>query len=272
MSKYKEQYRNEKDSTLVSLKVHNIGFELCDPNHTFSGMRDFFSVHHIVSGKGRYTVGERTFDLKSGDTFVVFPDTKVTYVADTENPWEYYWLGISGAYVKQLLSLTDFSKEKPYIRHNVDINLKKYFLDIYNAKGNNFSNEIEMIGLSYVFLSKLVKDDIKETTSQLYAKKAKEIIDLNYSLSIKTEEIASKLNISRSHLHRVFVEAYNISPGKYLSSTRIRRATFLLKNTTLSINEIALSIGYENQLYFSNSFKKHKNLSPTEYRKLKTNI
>lgn len=268
MSRFKHQYKTVDDSSLINLKVHNIGFELCDPNHNFSGLREFFSIHFIVSGCGTYTVNDNTYNLSSGDIFIVYPNTLVSYTADNDNPWEYYWLGMSGEYVKSLLSLTDFSKQKPYISSDASSDLKPYLMEIYDAQGQTYANEVEMIGRAYVFLSKIMAMSSvnKENQGENYAKKAKDIIDLNYAENLSTEEIAKSLNISRSQLHRVFTERYSISVGKYINKLRLERSCFLLKNTKLRINEISSSVGFENQLYFSNAFKKSIGISPTQYR------
>lgn len=275
MSKFKEQYTKEDDVSFGDLTLHNIGHEACDPLHTWTGVREFYSIHTIVEGKGIYKVGEEVFSLKAGDTFLVYPDTLVTYIADETQPWEYLWMGVSGFSVKNILDYTLFTADHPCIykeeQSQEPNQLKDYLLNIYKIQGSDSSSELERIGLTYVFLSKLMS---QHKGSQLgqgqhYAQKAKEFIELNYSSGISPQQVADKLNISRSHLHRVFTQAFDASTGKYINKLRMDRAVLLLLTTPLSIHEISNSVGFENQLYFSNVFKKNFGLSPSDYRKTK---
>ncbi len=271
MSKFKQQYKKDVDLPLVNLKIHNVGCEACDPNHNWSGFKEFFSIHHIIAGKGTYIIDDIEYKLSKGDTFLVYPDTKVSYTADGVEPWEYLWIGISGVFLNQLIEFTKFSKDNPiiYSENELSYTLAKQLMNLYNSYGNGYEKEIQMIGLTYILLSTLMEKDTKYSNDiyDNYARQAKEYIELNYSTYITVKDIADKLNISISHLHRIFSVKFGFSPGKYINKLRIDRACFLLKNTTLSIADISNSIGFENQLYFSNVFKKYKSISPSGYRK-----
>ena len=70
-------------------------------------------IHHIVSGKGYYVVGSKTYTLTAGDNFLVYPLTEITYYADEYEPWEYYWVGFSGSDAASIISASEFSKEVP---------------------------------------------------------------------------------------------------------------------------------------------------------------
>ncbi len=64
--------------------------------------------------------------------------------------------------------------------------------------------------------------------------------------------------MSRSHLYPVFISNVGQSPIDYLTSYRISEACHLLRNSQLSIAEIAVSVGFFDQFYFSRVFKKAK--------------
>lgn len=55
---------------------------------------------------------------------------------------------------------------------------------------------------------------------------------------------------------------------QYLQQVRIDNAKELLKNTNLSISEVAASVGYSDSSYFTAQFKKSISLPPKEYRRL----
>lgn len=92
-------------------------------------------------------------------------------------------------------------------------------------------------------------------------------IQRNYCEMISVDGIAEFAGISRSHLYRVFMKNTGMSPNEYLSAYRINKACGLLRNSGLKINEIASSVGFQDQLYFSRVFKKMKGVSPSGYLK-----
>lgn len=79
------------------------------------------------------------------------------------------------------------------------------------------------------------------------------------------DDIAKAVGVSRSHLYRVFMSNVGQSPIDYLTHYRISEACSLLKNSTLSIAEIAVSVGFFDQFYFSRVFKKVKKVPPSKY-------
>lgn len=58
-----------------------------------------------------------------------------------------------------------------------------------------------------------------------------------------------------------------MSPQEFLTKFRISRAKELLSITKLSIENVALSCGYQDALVFSKAFKKNTGIVPTVYRK-----
>ena len=77
--------------------------------------------------------------------------------------------------------------------------------------------------------------------------------------------IDNAVGVSRSHLYRVFMAIVGQSPIDCLTNYRISEACSLLKNSNLSIAEIAVSVGFFDQFYFSRVFKKVKGVPPSKY-------
>lgn len=89
-----------------------------------------------------------------------------------------------------------------------------------------------------------------------------------YNLNISLQKICEKFDITLRSLNRRFKQASGKSPIQYLQQVRIDNAKELLKTSNLSISEIAYSVGYPDNSYFSALFKKIMSLSPKEYRHL----
>ena len=66
-------------------------------------------------------------------------------------------------------------------------------------------------------------------------------------------------------MYRVFINNVGQSPIDYLTNYRIGEACNLLRSSSLSIAEIAVSVGFFDQFYFSRVFKKLKGVPPSRY-------
>ena len=82
----------------VDLGLYQFGWEQCDPSHSFGpAARNHYLFHLCLSGTGTLiannTKGESiTYQIKSGQGFMLFPHQICTYIADHDIPWEYAWV------------------------------------------------------------------------------------------------------------------------------------------------------------------------------------
>ena len=74
------------------------GQERCAPGHSFGpGVREYYLLHYVLSGVGRFTVSGTTYTLHAGDIFVIRPFERIYYEADAEAPWHYVWAGFEAS-------------------------------------------------------------------------------------------------------------------------------------------------------------------------------
>ena len=89
----------------------------------------------------------------------------------------------------------------------------------------------------------------------------------NYASDITTDTVCRKFYCSRSYISHTFKRDVGRSFRDYLAEIRIDNAKRLLKYSALSVREIAFSVGFSDQNYFSGVFKKITGKSPLAYRK-----
>ena len=254
---YKQSYTDN-----VELSIFNCGHEYCQPGHTWGpGVRDHYLIHLVVAGRGIYQVGNVSYPLQEGDLFLAKPNQLITYAADETDPWEYYWVGFNGACANKLVQQTPFSDLQP---------VREALYNIYLSRGTEPRCEALMTGYLYIFMAHLMKEardampNVGSSSSQ-YVLSAIKFIQFNYSHDISVDDIAKAVGVSRSHLYRVFMANVGQSPIDYLTHYRISEACSLLKSSSLSIAEIAVSVGFFDQFYFSRVFKKVKGVPPSKY-------
>lgn len=97
-------------------------------------------------------------------------------------------------------------------------------------------------------------------------KKAILYISNNFSHHITLEEVANFVHLNPAYFSTIFKQAAGSSFKEYLNMVRIEESKRLLANTDYSIINIAISVGFDDQSYFSKVFKKQTGLTPKQYR------
>ncbi len=83
---------------------------------------------------------------------------------------------------------------------------------------------------------------------------------------ISLDEIAEQANLSKFYFIKKFNEYMNTSPIEYLTKLRIERAFILLRDTDITVKEIACQVGYSDPNYFNKVFRKIVGTSPGRFR------
>ncbi|MCW8132843.1 MAG: helix-turn-helix transcriptional regulator [Planctomycetota bacterium] len=78
--------------------------------------------------------------------------------------------------------------------------------------------------------------------------------------------MAQESGYSTDHFARLFKEVLGLGPQDYVVRARLDRARFLLRNSPLSVGEIAEALGYSDVYFFSKQFKRKTGQSPSRYR------
>lgn len=99
-------------------------------------------------------------------------------------------------------------------------------------------------------------------------KKVIDYIMQNFNQSITLPKAASTVNMSLTSFCNFFKENYRLTFVEYLNSVRVGHACKLLTEKDRSIVDVAYGSGYNSLANFNKQFKKYKQMTPTEYRKV----
>ena len=91
-------------------------------------------------------------------------------------------------------------------------------------------------------------------------------IEDNFARSITLAEIAKSAHLSISRLAHLFKEQMGVTIIDYITSIRIERAKELLLTTDKSCTEICFESGYNNQSYFTRTFRDCAGMTPRNFR------
>lgn len=114
--------------------------------------------------------------------------------------------------------------------------------------------------------------DRTEFANVQYVREAKKYIEEHLEEMFSAEEIAKFLNINSSYFSRIFKNSTGENFTEYVTRIRMEKVAGMLKETTLSVRQIADKTGYrDNYSYFGRKFKAIYDMTPGEYRKKNIN-
>lgn len=268
-----------KNTHFQELQLLHYGTEACTPGHHFGpAMRDYYKIHYVLNGKGTFEVAGKTYQLHKGQGFLIVPHSVVHYKADQDDPWEYSWVAFQGTHSASFLQQASLSEQHPiFDLGEEDDEMRSCLHRIIHSRTAHKGWEISMTGWLYQFFAILIDhshdENVQPTAEygkETYVTQVIDFIEMNYANAITVQSIASHIGLQRSYLCSLFKDQIGSSIQSYLVHYRMRRAAELTLDLSLSIGDIARSVGYTDQLLFSKMFKKVLGEAPTYYRKHKT--
>lgn len=267
------------NENFIDLNLYQFGWEHCSPSHSYGpAARNHYLFHYVLTGTGTLFADDshgktQTYQIKSGQGFLIFPNQITTYIADKNYPWEYVWLEFDGLRVKEALDLSGFSKDAPVYRARYKDSCETMAQEMMYIAKHGDMTPFHLIGHLYLFLDAFMRShaslvSFQENSLQnSYIKEAITFIEQNFQNDISIEEIARICGINRSYFGKIFKERMGKTPQEFLLNYRMIKAAELLKLTRLSIGDIGKAVGYENQLHFSRAFRNVYQIPPREWRK-----
>ena len=151
---------------------------------------------------------------------------------------------------------------------NISRNVKQYlnigFEKISYKNCINIKEALELIQAErneeeYKINSKVIK-----CRSEI--KKVIEYINNNLYKKLSLELLAKIVNMNESYLSRIFKDELDMTISDYIKIKRLEKAKDLLKQSDMRVKDVAISVGIQDQLYFSRLFTKYFQITPSEYK------
>lgn len=269
------------------LTTHSVGHQVISENEAYPPQvhptRYLFNIEngrilneyqllYITKGRGMFSSeSSGRSQVKEGYMFLLFPGEWHTYRPDPETGWNEYWIGFDGRIMDEWVKDGFFHKESPVF--NIGLNeeiiaLYKRAIIIAEAQEANYQQALSGIACNLIsmalYLSRNRDFNKSDVASQM--NQAKIAVHENIS-AITPEELARITCMSYSKFRKIFKEYTGFAPSQYIQEVRITMAKELLTNTSKSIKEIAIELGYENKDYFFTVFKKVTGNTPITYRR-----
>ena len=246
------------EQVLPTLLIHKINSDNIDIGSSkVAGNR----LLVIVDGSCSFYLEEKLLQPEVGDIFLL-KDRQRLSLNDQESSCFTYFIVTFNSNDYHLSHLQ--KKERWSLQHKTEV--FRLLRQLENVEPlEELLNFYKYESLCYQLLYELqleMETQLKEDSIQAVVT----YMEKNYEKDISIQELAQQVNMSPSSFSKAFKKAYNTTPNQYLSSIRIEKAKQLL-SPTVPLKDVASSVGYQDEFYFSRVFKKLEGISPTIYVK-----
>lgn len=228
--------------------------------------------HGLFTWEGQPGKGRQTENLTAGTAFLISVPEGSRYFLPSDEPencWEYLYVHFQGT-----AALPFFSRIRaafgPCFALPADSLPILLWLNLHRElqEGRQLKS-YEGGELVYRFLSGLLRTLESPALFEPSASVAESIryMKEHFDQRFSMEELAGRMGLSAAYFTRLFTRETGQTPLACLNGIRLSHAVFLLLNTSLSVDEVALSCGFSCGNYFCKVFRKASGFSPVEYRR-----
>lgn len=243
----------------------------------------FYHLLLFTKGGGNHTIDFSSFPVQPYQIYFMVPGQVHSW--DFEGEIDGYVLNFSTSFFQSFLLRPDYLESFSFFNGIADdsvINLPtelheqviRIFEDIINhsAQNNTFRWDIVRVLLLQIFLeidkhthtNKLPTIPIFNYT---LLKNFQKLVEKHYISLKRPMDYAELLYITPNHLNALSKEHLGITAGEVIRNRVLLEAKRMLVNQHLSISEIAYTLNFSDNSYFTKFFKKYEHITPEDFRK-----
>jgi len=232
-----------------------------------------YPLHQLIfskHGEGIVTIQDKKYILHEGD-YVYLKANEPHHYEPTTDMWSTDWIQFNGQYIDETLNALDFIESKCFScksMSKVSAHFQKILFSIQSnnpLKGHLASTQLyELLIMLFENNTLLRVEKGKQNHPQLQP--VLNYIDSNFSTDISLDTLAAIGSITPQHLCKIFKDSLHMRPFEYIIKRRLQEAKRLLVETSLPINVISSSVGYEDNSYFGMLFKRYEGITASSYR------
>ncbi len=286
-----EYHLNRHQPDKPQLAIHNLNdyIKIHRDDTTRPHIHSFYQVIWFTGGKGKHFVDFKAYDVS--DNAVFFIAKNQVHYFDRNTRYKGILLHFNEAFLAQKESETDFFLKcslfsNPYQPPFCTIGtatgeiLNEYIGQIKREFNNREAFGKEELLRAYLKSFLIQVQRIKKAGGEpqnnvpfaLDEKRTQlirfvNLIDEHYNKGLTVAEYARLLLVSSRTLSDLTNQLLNKTPSQMIQERIILEAQRLLLHSNLNVNQISYRLGFDDPSYFVKYFKKHTNISPSEFRR-----
>jgi len=232
----------------------------------------FTQIVCTLEGEGAFRYKDNVYALTPGKGFFCTlddPESAYYYPRHAKEPWIFLWIDFIGETVVGMLEemadrygrVFDFPPDSGLIRY-----LKSFRNRRRSTRAVTPTEGAKIVCTVLSLLGEHMERKDAESPGSRLVQAAQAMISGDPDRALTLQEIAARLQVSREHLSRIFHQRTGLTLGEFAEEERMQYAVRLLRETFLSIGEIAERMGYASEVSFSRAFLRRFGCTPVKYR------
>lgn len=269
-----------------ALDAHPVHRQEATPLHVHGS---FIELVVITSGQGKHLLGQSAFPIEAGDTFVI-PVGVLHGYSDCIGLGLYnvmfdpMRLTLPMRNLRQVPGIAALFSFEPELRvqHGFSsrLRLEPEALSAQLGTLERLHHECARQETGFDLLATALFIELMVDLGRRYAKMTTPMseglirlsplldwLEGHYKAPQAVEALARRARMSKKTLNRYFRECLGTTPINYLIDLRMRKAQHLLRETEVTVSEVATRVGIDDANYFARLFRKFSGVEPSAYRR-----
>ena len=238
----------------------------------------YYCLEFLVRGNIRMDINRKPVEIRGGSGFFIFTDYSFL-VKDSSEDVELYILALSPQLAEELgLHVSNLQIARVYVHPVMPISGRNmegvlHYFDLMRSLMTDHNREalLHLIRSFLLYLAAISEGEVsdrvpltrpEELTGQFLA-----LVDVHCREHHSTAWYASEMCLTPKYISNVIKQTLGFSPGRCIGEAIIRQAKSMLSSTSLTVQEIADALGFQNQSHFGTFFHRYTGINPTSYRR-----
>lgn len=238
-------------------------------------LTSFYMMTYVKEGTAKLRVGDEVKVIPPGSVILIPPGVEHDQYKDTGEETEFLWWHFTYM-LEQVVDVLKFL-QLPYLYPLEDTDkFEAVFGELMASAsaGNGLIAPIVQKAKALELLYILLENGLRHHTAAIERKWSPALVGVLIEMiqhpekPVSLGQLSAKLHLNATYISNRFKELYGESPIALHKKIVVERVKSLLRQTDMSIREIADTMGYAELSNFTRLFKKYTGVSPQQYRAL----
>jgi AraC family transcriptional regulator, transcriptional activator of pobA len=241
--------------------------------------RSVYFFLYVLEGSAKRSKGLTDFEINA-NSFFCLPADQITSLSYVSNDIKGYYCHFLPEIFNQALLQTSLIKDFIFFKITgypiIEVKNSQRFITLLNLLEEEYHlNDKSRFDLIPIYLTSIFKElelqsfqDVpkRNSAAQYLTERYKDRLTENIQSLKSVSDYAELLSVSPNHLHKCVKKTTGKTAQMLLNEMRILESKVLLKQSHLSVAEIAFRVGKSDPSDFSRFFKIHTGITPKQYR------
>ncbi len=233
-------------------------------------------LFYCVNGRGWCEIEGSRREIMPGQLLVVPAKVPRTFVTYGTCPWSLIWVQLAVMDLNAVAKESSLSSRSATLVTSEKAEMLALFQETLQALETSCPQRVLQVSeratrLLHRSSPSLGESSQTETDSAVKIGRSVDYMKEHLDKPLRAATLAAIANMSLPHYFAQFKRIIGSSPIDYLIKLRMEHARRLLAETSWSVKEVAVSLGYDDPLYFSRVFKSVNRTAPSDFRAKKRN-